>query len=205
MLDTLTDLADSMNAALARLGFPSHPVDAYRYFVGDGMETEARRALPKDKINAETIKKCLTIAREEYACRWVRNTRPYPGIAELLTALEERKIRKAILSNKPDDFTQIIVTRLLSCWTFDLVRGLKPPINPKPDPAAALQIATEFCVPPHKILYLGDTNTDMQTANNAGMFAVGALWGFRTSEELKNSGAKTLVETPLKVLNLLDE
>ena len=123
---------------------------------------------------------------------------------ELLRALEDRSFPKAVLSNKPDDFTKLTVEKLLPQWSFQIVRGVGPSVPKKPDPAAVLQIADELQIHPHRFLYLGDTNTDMLTANSAGMYAVGALWGFRTAQELLASGAKALVEKPLDVLNLLD-
>jgi len=204
LLDTLIDLANSMNAALARLGFPTHPVDAYRFFVGDSVKTEARRAMPAEHVNNETVSKCLALAREEYAKCWANNTKPYPGIPELLTELEKLGLPKAVLSNKPDDFTKLNVEKLLGDWSFKSVIGLRPSALKKPNPASALEIADELKVPPSRFIYLGDTDTDMQTAVAAGMYLVGALWGFRTKEELLESGAKTLVQHPLDVLELLE-
>jgi phosphoglycolate phosphatase len=192
-----------MNIALERLGFPPHPVGSYRYFVGDGIECEARRALPQDHRDDETIRKSVAIAREEYANRWAENTRPYPGIPELLSAVEKLGLPKAVLSNKPDDFVQLMAKELLPEWSFQIILGQKPTIARKPDPAGALQIANQLRIAPQDFLYLGDTDTDMQTANSAGMYAVGALWGFRNAEELLSNGAKTLVKIPQEVLNLL--
>jgi len=194
-----------MNAVLTRFGFPTHPTDSYRYFVGDGTDCLVRRVLPKDHLDDETVSRSLTALRDEYSKHWADNTKPYAGIPELLSALQERKFPKAVLSNKPDEFTQITVEKLLPDWSFGIVRGVKPSVPKKPDPAAALDIARELQIPPRRFLYLGDTNTDMQTANSAGMYAVGALWGFRTAEELRANGAKTLVENPQDILKLLDD
>ncbi|MHC4423215.1 MAG: HAD family hydrolase [Planctomycetota bacterium] len=204
MLDTLDDLANSMNAALTRLGFPTHPTDSFRYFIGSGVDYLANCVLPKDNLDGPTITKCMAAYRDEYREHFADNTKPYPGIPELLSTLAERNIPQVILSNKPDEFTQIIVEKLLPRCSFQIVRGAGPSVPPKPDPAAALQIANELKIPPPLFLYLGDTNTDMQTANSAGMYAAGALWGFRTAEELRENGAKTLVESPQDVLRLLD-
>ena len=204
MLDTLTDIANSTNAALTRLGFPTHPVDAYRYFVGDGSECLIRRVLPKGRDDDKTIQTCQQAVLDEYARRWSENTQPFPGIPELLNELEERGIPKAVLSNKQDDFTQRTVSTLLPGYSFRIVRGALPTVPVKPDPTAALQIAEEMGIPPARFLYVGDTNTDMQTAHAAGMYGAGALWGFRTAEELKANGAKILLKSPQDVLNLLD-
>ncbi len=205
LLDTLKDLANAMNLALSNLGFAVHPVEAYKYFVGDGIEAEARRALPADFRDEKTVKKCVAIARDRYSQCWADNTRPYPGIAELLISLQSKHIPMTILSNKPDDFTKIVVKKLLSKWSFEIVRGAGPQTPVKPNPLAALQIAEQLNIAPGKFVYLGDTNTDMQTANSAGMYAVGALWGFRTAKELKDNGAKILVEKPADVISLFND
>ena len=193
-----------MNAALLQFGFPTHPVDAYRHFIGDGTDCLVRRVLPKEHLDDETISKCLAAMTAEYSRRWSDNTKPYPGIPELLFALEQRKFTKVVLSNKPDNFTQLTVAKLLADWSFRIVRGVGPSVPQKPDPTAALQIADELEIPPQKVLYLGDTDTDMQTADSAGMYAVGALWGFRDARELHENGAKALVENPTDILKILD-
>lgn len=193
-----------MNTALARLGLPPHPTDAYRYFVGDGVRNLAERVLPKDSITDEMVDKCLALMLKEYSRRWSNNTKPYPGILQMLSALEKIGLPKAIISNKADDFTQIIVNSLLSDFSFQVVRGLLPSAKRKPDPTSALQIADELKIPPSRFLYLGDTKTDMQTAIAAGMYPVGVLWGFREADELLQNGAKKLVKTPADVLKLLN-
>lgn len=187
-----------------RLGCPTHPVDDYRHFVGDGSECLVRRVLPEDRRDGSTVKSCHKMILDEYAHRWAENTRSYPGIPELLNELEKRGIPKAVLSNKLDDFTKLITAQLLPDVSFQIVRGALPSVPVKPNPTAALQIAEQMDIRPDRFLYLGDTNTDMQTAQAAGMFAVGVLWGFRTAEELVANGAQTLVETPEEVLYILD-
>jgi phosphoglycolate phosphatase len=212
LLNTLDDLADSMNAVLARHGLPQHGLAAYKYYVGDGMANLVRRALsgsvcqPAGQANGlshELMEQCLAELRAEYSQRWHRKTRPYDGIPELLDALEARRIKLAVLSNKPDDMTQLTVRELLPRWRFAEVRGERPGFLRKPDPAAALEIAAQLGVPPRGFLYLGDTSTDMQTALAAGMFPLGALWGFRLAEELAASGAKALLARPLELVSFL--
>jgi len=204
LLDTLTDIADSMNTVLAGLGLPTHPVDAYRYFTGGGMEGLVRNSLPENHRDNQTVSKCLALDKKEYQKRWANNTKPYTGIPELLDELERLGLPKAVLSNKPDEFTQIMVKTLLPRWSFSIIRGEQPEIPRKPDPSAALEIASRLKIPPEKFIYLGDSSTDMQTANSAGMYAVGVLWGFRTAEELLTNGAKILVKTPQDVLPLIN-
>lgn len=204
LVDSLADLADSMNRVLTRQGFPAHPVQAYRYFVGEGIVTLARRALPAEARQEDRVQECAQKMRQEYALHWADTTRPYPGIAELLDALASRGVEMAILSNKPDELTKQVVRRLLPEWRFAAVAGASETIARKPDPAGALRIAGLLGREPADFLYLGDTSTDMQTARAARMFAVGALWGFRTADELKKNGAQALLAVPTDLCPLLD-
>jgi len=204
LLNTLKDIADSVNAVLARSGFPQHPVNAYRYFVGDGMENLARRVLPPDRRDPETVARTRAAIDVEYTQHEADTTRPYPGVPELLSALTRRGVKMAVLSNKPDHSVQSTVTALLGDWRFDVVLGARPSVPIKPDPSGALEIAARLSIPPAQFLYLGDTGTDMKTAVAAGMYPVGALWGFRTADELLAAGAKTLVRYPADLLKLLD-
>jgi phosphoglycolate phosphatase len=194
-----------MNTVLTRLGFPTHSTDSYRYYVGEGVDCLVRYVLPKDCLDDETVSKSITAMRNEYSKHWADKTKPYSGISELLSALQERKIPKTVLSNKPDEFTRIMVEKLLPSWSFRIVRGAKPSIPKKPDPTAALDIARQLQIPPHLFLYVGDSDIDMQTANAAGMYPAGALWGFRTAEELLANGAKTLIKNPQDVLKFFDD
>lgn len=204
LLDTLQDLADSMNTVLRRFGFSVHSLEAYKYFVGDGMANLVRRTLPEAQRDQEAIvAACLTAMKETYAGRWMEQTRAYPGIPELLDQLSVRKLKLSVLSNKPDDFTRVMVRKLLPRWHFDYVFGERPNIPRKPDPGGALEIARRSGVPPEAFAYLGDTGTDMITAKAAGMHAVGVLWGFRPAEELTANGADILISKPDELLELL--
>lgn len=201
LLDTLEDLADATNAALAKLGLPGHPLEAYKQFVGDGLENLVRRAMPQGRLDEMLLARGIELARHEYAGRWAEKSRPYAGIPDLLDGLGRRGLPMAVLSNKPDEFTRLCVTRLLAGWHFAAVQGARPDLPRKPDPHGALAIAAYMGIVPGEILYLGDTNTDMQTAVAAGMFPVGALWGFRTAGELLAAGAAALARTPTDVLD----
>ncbi len=203
LLDTLEDLADSVNVILSSYGMNTFPINDYRYFVGKGLRDLIKCVLPKDQINEQMIDKFLLAMKSEYSKRWNVNTVPYKEIPDLLDELQRIKMPMVVLSNKADDFTQIMVKTLLPKWQFRVIRGLRDEFPPKPDPASALQIAKEMRIQPSDFIYLGDTGIDMQTANAAGMYPVGVLWGFRTAEELKENGAQVLIESPLQVLDLL--
>jgi phosphoglycolate phosphatase len=204
LLYTLTDVADAMNKALVHFGFSPHPIDAYKYFIGESVETEAHRALPESARDSEFVRKVAVYSEEIYDKCWGDNTHPYPGIPELLTELQYRGLSLVILSNKNDRFTKVMVKKILPQWRFEIVQGALPDVPLKPDPTMALQIAKKLRIPPEQFLYLGDTSTDMQTAVSAGMFPVGCIWGYRTAEELLSASAKVLINTPAEVLDIIN-
>jgi phosphoglycolate phosphatase len=205
LLDTLEDLCDSVNRVLAARGFPTHPLDAYRYYVGDGAATLFRRVLPEDQNGEDMVQRCLRDFREDYGQNWNVKSRPYPGIEPLLDALTDRGVQMTVLSNKPHETTRKCIDGLLPRWRFAPVLGQREGVPKKPDPAGALEITRILDLQPEEFLYLGDTGTDMRTATAAGMFPVGALWGFRTEEELTETGALALLKEPLELLGHLAE
>ncbi len=203
LLDTLEDIATTMNSVLTEHGYPVHVLDAYRYFVGDGVGMLVRRAVPRDRRDKDNTEKLVEEFRSKYRRNWNLGTRPYDGVAEALNGLVARDIRLAVLSNKPHESTVHCVSELLPDWTFDIVLGERDETPRKPDPAGALQIAGFLGFNPEEILYVGDTGVDMKTAVAAGMYPVGALWGFRSGVELRNSGARVLIERPQEILDLV--
>ncbi len=205
LLDTLQDIADSTNAALRQLGFATHPTEAYKYFVGDGIEELVERALPQSQRDENTVSRCLELTRSEYHRRWAVHTRPYCGIREMLGEFQRRNVPMAILSNKPHEFTCQTVDEFLGDYDFEIVRGAAAGVPLKPAPTAAVQIAKQMEIPPAQFVYVGDGSTDMQAANAAGMYAVGALWGFRKADELVRAGADRLIEKPCELMTLFDE
>jgi len=203
LLNTLEDIANSVNTGLSRLGLPGHEIEAYKPFIGDGREALAIKALPEEHRQPEQIKKLLQYINEEYMRHWADNTRPYPGIPEMLDILTAKNLKMAILSNKPQDLTDLTVDRLLAKWHFEIVAGVRPNIPKKPDPIVAQEISLQMHIPPSQFIFLGDSEIDLETANRAGMLAVGVLWGFRSREELLSSGAKILIRQPGNLIDLL--
>lgn len=204
LLDTLRDIAIAANTVLGRFGCPQYEVDAYKYFVGDGMEALAVRILPRKYRDAATVARVVACINGEYSQHWADTTHPYEGIPELLQALTTRGVRMAVLSNKPDSLAKLTVSKLLSPWRFELVLGARPSVPKKPDPAAALEVVERLKIAPSEFLYLGDTATDMRTATASGMCPVGALWGFRSADELLDSGARALISNPMDLLKILN-
>jgi phosphoglycolate phosphatase len=204
LLDTLDDIADACNRVLIDHGFSPHPTSDYRYHVGDGVTMLLTRALPKDRHDPTTLETCIKAFYEEYGNHWNVKTQLYDGIADLLDELTARKLKLAVLSNKPHAFTIKCVETYLAKWKFEACLGQRDGVPRKPDPAAALEIARRLNVPTEQFLYVGDTATDMQTAIAARMYPVGVLWGFRPREELEHSGAHTIIQSPRDLLLLLN-
>ncbi len=203
LLDSLHDLAHSGNRVLTEMEMPEHPLDAYRIFVGDGMQTLITRILPEDKRNPAIIEKAVDLFRKDYANNWKVHTAMYDGIEAMLTHIEDNDFPKSILSNKPEEFTRLCVEELLPAWKFWSILGQRSDVPKKPDPARAFEIAEKLGLDPVTILFVGDTAVDMQTAANAGMDGVGVLWGFRTAEELQAHGAQFLIDHPGELLEIL--
>jgi phosphoglycolate phosphatase len=204
LLDTLADIADAMNAALDKMGFPGQETNSYKYLTGDGVRALAERSLPESARDEATVATCIRELRIEYAGRWGKKTRPYPGIPEFLSAIAQRKVRMNILSNKLDEFTKRAAEDFLSGFEFDFVIGARPDLPQKPDPSGALLIAGHLGIEPARFLFLGDTGVDMLTAARAGMFPVGALWGFRDEKELRENGAEAVIRSPGELLEFFD-
>jgi len=193
LLNTLEDLADSMNWVLEHNRLPKHEPAAYKYFVGDGIDMLVQRALPFQVASERELQRFVREMKGEYARRWLCKTRPYPGVPEMLGEFAAAGVAMAVLSNKPDDASQAIIRTLLPNVGFRLVLGAAPERPKKPNPSAALEIAARLDIPPQEFLFIGDTSIDMQTACAAGMYPLGVLWGFRSAEELMAAGAKMLV------------
>ena len=205
LLDTLHDLADAMNSALAACGLPPRPsVDEHKYFIGDGVTNYILRAMPEGRRGHEDlIERIRSRFLAAYAAGWNNKTQRYDGVLELLSELARRGVRSAVLSNKPDDATRLSVEEFFGRERFDVVRGAREGSPLKPDPAGAIAVAERMGIHPHEFAYVGDTATDMKTAVAADMFAIGAAWGFRAEDELVSAGAQALAATPADVLKCL--
>lgn len=204
LIDTLDDVADATNRVLQARGYPVHPADAYRYFLGDGARALVQRALPEAARTPATIESCLAAFRADYGINWCVKTRPYPGIPELLDGLVARGVKISVLSNKPHPNVVDLVATLLGRWRFDQVLGQRDGVPTKPNPTSALTVAQALEVAPAEAVFLGDSGVDMTTAVAAGMYPAGALWGFRAADELLAAGAQVLLPNPLAVLDLFD-
>jgi phosphoglycolate phosphatase len=204
LLNTLEDLGDAMNRVLQARNFPTHSIDRYRFFVGKGAANLVTCALPEDRRDKAFLAECLNDFLREYKAGESAKTKLYEGIPELLDLLEERGLLMAVLTNKPQAFAEECMRLFLPHWSFAMTLGQIPGMPVKPDPAGPRKLMAELDLKPEEILYLGDTDVDMHTAVNAGMYPIGVLCGFRSEEELRKSGAKSIISHPLDLQSFLE-
>jgi len=202
LVNSIKDLAASTDYALSKNGFPKNPLESYRYFVGDGVPMLIKRAL-KDNDSPEAEKAVHADFDAYYNKHYADNTQPYAGITELLTVLQQRGIKCAVLSNKPDNFVKIIVSKMFSDFKFSWVQGKADGFPKKPDPTALNFIIRSLGVKKENTLYVGDSNVDIFTGKNAQVQSCGVLWGFRDRDELEKAGAVSIVSKPEEILSLL--
>jgi len=202
LIDSLEDIAINSNIMLKTLGYPTHQLDNYKHFVGDGAKILVQNALPQD-ISPDKLDEALELFIKLYEKKLHKNTKLYDGVAELLLELTTLEIKLAILSNKPHKYTNIYVDTLIKNIPFVDVVGQKEKVAKKPDPIAAFDIASKFKLETHNIYFVGDTATDMKTAKNANMIAIGVAWGFRSVEELVENGADHIINHPLDLLKIV--
>lgn len=201
LADTLEEIATTVNAALADVGREALPVASYRMLVGKGATWLFEQVLGND--DPQRLTRAIERYEHHYEMMGLKLTKPYEGIEALLDTLAAREIKRAVMSNKPHPATVLTMKTIFGRHAFDAVRGHRPPVGVKPDPTAPLSICEELGIEPTKWLYVGDTAVDMQTACNAGFYAVGVLWGFRDEKELRDNGADAIIATPGELLALL--
>lgn len=210
LADTLVDLGEATNAVLEARGFKRHPLERYRQFVGEGGENLIRLAFAAaEGRDGETTRATASIEtlldeyRGEYRRLAHRHSSPYPGVPGMLDSVAAEGLKMAILSNKSDEFTQQLVQLRFAKWKFEQVRGERVGVPRKPNPQSALDIARTIGIRPENMVFLGDSGVDMHTALEAGMLAIGATWGFRGAQELKDAGARYLLDAPAGLVPLL--
>ena len=201
LLDSIEDIASSMNKVLESLQLPTHKIEDYKHFVGGGVDILVENALSNQskEIKDEVTKRF----KIEYDGKLHSKTLPYDGIYELLDELKKLDINLAVLSNKPHEFTVSYVNHFFKNYNFKEVHGQKKDVPKKPDPKAALDIVKFLNSSCENTYFIGDTKIDMQTAKSANMTAIGVLWGFRDEKELRDFGADFIVSNPLEILKII--
>ncbi len=193
ILDTLDDLADSTNVALQMHGFPVRTREEIRAFVGNGILNLMQKAVPTGTTEAK-VKEVLADFKKYYGEHCADKTKPYDGIKELLQELRESGYQTAVVSNKADFAVQDLCEQYFK-GMFDYVVGEREGVRKKPAPDSVNEVLKQLGVEKNKAVYVGDSEVDVQTAENAQMDAVIVTWGFRDEEYLKERRAKVLVDT----------
>ena len=201
LLDTLSCIGTAFNQALTETGYPTHAIQDYKDFIGDGVFKCAERALPKAAREAEIISALVTLERRLYETVWRREIAIYDGIPELLAALRARSIPTAVLTNKDQDAANACLIECFPQHSFDCVLGYTGAYPHKPDPACGAAVIKALGLRPDELMMVGDTPVDLATARACSLFAVGVSWGFRSRETLTAAGADVLIEHPLELLH----
>lgn len=201
ILNTIDDLGNSANVILAAHGYPTHTIEQYKTFVGNGIPKLVERMLPPD-VSAEEREKILAEFKQYYDLHKEDKTAPYAGILELLATLKAGGLKLCVLSNKQHYMAVQVVEHYFGAGTFDIIQGNSEQFPPKPDPTSCNAMIAQLGFAKDNILYIGDSNVDMQTAANVGLKKCGVSWGFRTIEELTAAGADYLIHTPQEIAGL---
>lgn len=205
LADTLESMAYVTNIIMQKFGLKTLPTENFKYYSGEGANMLIRRAL-RDAGDPELVHfdEGQKLYREMFDADPMYKVVPYEGMPETLKALKEKGLKLAVCSNKPHPAAVKVIAQLYG-EDFDMVLGQSDRIRRKPAPDGPLFIAEKFGVKPQECMYVGDTSTDMQTGTAAGMFTVGAQWGFRDRKELLENGADAIAEKPLELLKICEE
>ena len=204
LVNSLYDLSAAMNFCLENEGFATHDLEKYKYFIGNGIPKLIERALPEGQKTPEKIGEIKEKFLSRYSVHCCDKTAPYEGIHGLLAQLKQKGIKAAIITNKAQNMTDIIIKKLFGD-DFVYVLGKREDFPLKPDPSSARFVMEKLSVAPDECLFVGDSGVDMQTAANAHITSVGVLWGFREREELLLNGARYIIDNPQELISIIEE
>lgn len=202
LLDTLQDLANSVNYALRQHGMPEHSIDDVRRFVGNGVRLLMERAVPDGAQNPQ-FEATFATFRQHYMQHSLDTTKPYDGIPELIHELKARGCQMAVVSNKMMAATQELVRHFFPDIPVAIGEHEAAGIKKKPAPDTVFEALRQLAVSQQPIaVYVGDSDVDLATARNSGLPCISVLWGFRNRDFLLAHGATTFVEHPMDILKL---
>lgn len=194
LIDSLPDIAAAMNAALAELGYPTHPLEAYKGFVGWGADRLVRAAAPERAIEPSQFQTIKRLYMSKYGAHCTERTAPYPGVMAGLRALRERGMKLCVVSNKPDPHTKLVTSHYFGYDIFELAAGSEAGYPRKPDPELPLALLASIGSAPERAVFVGDTRIDLDTARNARIDFVGVAWGFQGRAVLEDAGASRVAD-----------
>ena len=205
LLNTIDDLADAANWVCAQNGWPQHTVAEYKYMVGNGIPKLVERFSPAEARTPDRLAETLAQFTARYDAHKEDKTAPYPGIPELLKDLKAEGIQTAVFSNKADALCGKIIEHYFGPGAFSAVRGSRPGVPTKPDPTGLWDLMRQLNADPSTTLFVGDSDVDILTGHNAGLPAMGAVWGFRGAGELTAAGADALAFRPGDILDYIKQ
>ncbi|MBM4404114.1 MAG: HAD family hydrolase [Candidatus Cloacimonetes bacterium] len=210
LLDTLQDIQAALNKSLIFFKYNPVTLEQTRMMIGEGLDVFIQKALQDRPHTAKDTLQFTAQFVENYEQVWRETTHPYPGILHLVQTCITKRMKLAVLTNKPHDFTKRMLRYFfrgslvnLRNNPFQFYRGYLDGESVKPDPDGALDLAAKLKLPPINILLVGDSNIDIQTAKNAGMISCGALWGYRSEQEIKDAAPDCICATPSELANKL--
>jgi phosphoglycolate phosphatase len=204
LVNTIGDIAAAMNHALGKFHFPELPVDDYIPIVGRGIKSLALHAMPISERNESLAAIIAGEAEGYYREHAVVHSKVYPGILEMLGVLKRKKVKLAIISNKPDSITRLVAATLFPLGTFDAVSGETPEMPRKPDPSLAWEMLSHIDMTPRRTVFVGDSEVDMQTAINIGALPIGVSWGYGSVDAIIHSGSARIVNHPQEIVNIVE-
>lgn len=205
LLNTIDDLGEAANYALETVGFPTHAIASYPYFVGNGVTKLLERVLPEDARNDTNVSTLRKYFMEYYEVHNADNTKPYPGINELLSSLQEEGIKLAVASNKYDSAVKKLITHYFPEIEWAAIEGQKEGVPVKPDPSIVFEILSKCPTPKSDVLYIGDSGVDIETARRACVTSCGVTWGFRPITELIANHAEHIVNQPHEIIDIIQQ
>lgn len=203
LLDTIGDLAESMNYALKSLGFAERELSHHSWAIGNGLRKYAERCLPQDAVTDAILDEVCAVFSQHYNTHSSIKTLPYDGICQLLEFLNENNILVNILSNKRDGFVKELTQHYFGNFDFVCVNGELPDVAKKPNPEAALLIAKKCSIAPSDILFIGDSVYDIQTGKNAGMKTIAVTWGYQPEDSLVAEKPDFVAHTPTDIIDYI--
>lgn len=204
LADSVESIAYSANLAIKECGLTANEVERYKEFAGDGAAKMLERSLiAAGDINLHYFEQVQKRYKEIFSVNCMYKVTAYDGIYDTISELKAGGMKLGVLSNKPDSRAVDVIEALFGKQYFDIIQGQVDGIPRKPSPDGALKMAGEFGIHPSECVYVGDTNTDMLTGKQAGMFTVGVLWGFRDKKELEENGADLIISAPGELLDLI--
>lgn len=205
LVNSLDDLAISVNYALKRAGLEERPAQNYKFYVGNGRDMLIKRAMGEAADNKVLFEQVRDDYDAHYAVHSNDHTQAYPGCDKMLAELAAKGIMTSVLSNKPHQFVAAILDKLYPDHKFTVAWGQQPEYKCKPEPDALLAILNLYGVKPNECIYVGDSDVDVFTAKNANVRMVGVSWGFRGREELIGAGAPFVADSAEELLEYISE